>query len=58
VTLAEASADVKLVGNVAGPAPFRGVLRHRGWRVQALSLPTLVGGQDPELVAQAELELT
>ena len=58
VTLAQASADVKLVGNVAGSAPFRGVLRHRGWRVQALSLPKLVGAQDPEVVAPAELELT
>ncbi|MEO6603574.1 MAG: DUF2760 domain-containing protein [Polyangiaceae bacterium] len=58
VTLAQASADVKLVGNVAGSAPFRGVLRHRGWRVQGLSLPKLVGAQDPEVVAPAELELT
>jgi Domain of unknown function (DUF2760) len=58
VTLAEASADVKLVGNVAGSAPFRGVLRHRGWRVQGLSLPKRVGAQDPEVVAPAELELT
>jgi Domain of unknown function (DUF2760) len=58
LTLAQASADVKLVGNVAGSAPFRGVLRHRGWRVQGLSLPKLVGAQDPELVAPAELELS
>jgi len=58
LTLAQASADVKLVGNVSGSAPFRGVLRHRGWRVQGLSLPKLVGAQDPELVAPAELELT
>ena len=58
VTLAQAIADVKLVGNVAGSAPFRGVLRHRGWRVQGLSLPKRVGAQDPEVVAPAELELT
>ncbi len=58
VVLERASADVKLVGNVAGAAPFRGVLRHRGWRVEELTLPTLVGSHDPQLVAAAELELS
>lgn len=58
VVLERASADVKLVGNVAGAAPFRGVLRHRGWRVEELTLPTLLGSHDPKLVAAAELELS
>ena len=58
VVLESASADVKLVGNVAGTAPFRGVLRHRGWRVEELTLPTLLGSHDPKLVAAAELELS
>jgi hypothetical protein len=58
LTLPQASADVKLVGNVTGSAPFRGVLRHRGWRVQGLSLPKRVGAQDPEVIALAELELS
>lgn len=57
LTLERARADVKLVGNVAGTAPFRGVLRHRGWRVEELSLPKLVGEHDPRVVAAAELEL-
>jgi hypothetical protein len=57
LTLERASADVKLVGNVAGSAPFHGVLRHRGWRVEELSLPRLIGTHDPRLVAAAELEL-
>ncbi len=57
LTLEQASADVKLVGNVGGSAPFRGVLRHRGWRVEGLSLPKRVGAQDLEVVAPAELEL-
>jgi hypothetical protein len=56
--LERASADVKLTGNVAGSAPFRGVLRHRGWRVEELSLPKLVGEHDPRVVAAAELELS
>jgi hypothetical protein len=58
VVLESASPDVKLVGNVAGAAPFRGVLRHRGWRVEGLTLPTLLGAHDPQLVAAAELELS
>jgi hypothetical protein len=57
LTLDSASADVKLVGNVAGSAPFRGVLRHRGWRVEELTLPQRVGAHDLALVAAAELEL-
>lgn len=57
LTLERPSSDVKLVGNVAGAAPYRGVLRHRGWRVDALKLPTLIGEHDPKLVAPAELEL-
>ncbi len=57
LTLPQASHDVKLVGNVAGSAPFRGVLRHRGWRIEGLTLPTVVGAHDPTLVAPAELEL-
>ncbi|MEO7035214.1 MAG: DUF2760 domain-containing protein [Polyangiaceae bacterium] len=57
VTLDNASADVKLIGNVAGSAPFRGVLRHRGWRVEELSLPKRVGVYDATVVAAAELEL-
>ena len=57
LTLERASEDVKLVGNLAGSAPFRGVLRHRGWRIEELRLPTVVGAHDPTLVAPAELEL-
>lgn len=49
--------DVKLVGNVAGSAPYRGVLRHRGWRVESLRLPARVGEQDARVVAPAEVEL-
>jgi len=58
LTLEHASEDVKLVGNVAGPAPYRGVLRHRGWRVEELTLPTVVGSYDQHVVAPAELELS
>ncbi|HEY8944786.1 MAG TPA: DUF2760 domain-containing protein [Polyangiaceae bacterium] len=48
---------VKLTGDVSGIAPYRGVLRHRGWRIQALKLPQRVGAQDLSVVAPAEVEL-
>ena len=57
VELGQASTEVKLVGNVSGSAPFRGVLRHRGWRVEGFALPRVVGAHDPSIVAPAELEL-
>ena len=49
--------DVKLVGNVGGSAPYRGILRHRGWRIESLRLPSRVGDQDARVVAPAEVEL-
>jgi hypothetical protein len=48
---------LKLTGNVSGSAPFRGVLRHRGWRVERIELPVRVGGGDLAVVAKAEVEL-
>ena len=50
-------AEVKLVGNVAGNPPFTGVLRHRGWKMHDLSLPTAIAGHDARVVAPAEVEL-
>ncbi len=49
--------QVKLVGNVKGEPPFRGVLLHRGWRIDDLSLPTAAAGHDSRYVAPAEVEL-
>lgn len=51
------AAAIKLTGNVKGSAPFEGVLKHRGWRVTKLELPKTVAGHDPQVVAQAEVEL-
>jgi hypothetical protein len=48
---------VKLTGDVSGEPPYRGVLRHRGWRVDELSLPKPVSGHDVHVVAPAEVEL-
>jgi hypothetical protein len=50
-------AEVKLSGNVQGSAPYKGTLRHRGWRASDLSLPTPVKGHDATVIAPAEVEL-
>lgn len=49
--------EVKLSGKVQGAAPYKGVLRHRGWRTAGISLPTPVKGHDPNVIAPAEVEL-
>jgi hypothetical protein len=50
-------AEIKLIGNVGGDAPYRGVLRHRGWRVESVELPKLLEGHDGRVLAPAEVEL-
>ena len=49
---------VRLTGDVVGEPPFRGELRHRGWRVVSIDLPQQAHGQDKQMiVAAAEVEL-
>ena len=51
-------AAVKLIGNVAGELPVRGMLRHKGWRVKEVNLPPLPQGAGRMVVAPAEVELS
>ena len=49
-------ARIRVVGNVAGPPPVRGVLRHRGWEATRLELPPLpTTGR--MVIAPAEVEV-
>ena len=48
---------IRLIGNVSGEPPFRGVLRHAGWRTTQVRLPDQPSGQDPKIVAPAEVEI-
>ena len=48
---------VKLTGKVVGDPPFKGILRHRGWQVGKLKLPTLSGSQNTKIITPAEVEL-
>jgi hypothetical protein len=51
--------EYRLVGKIAGPAPFSGVLVHRGWKTDMVKLPQLLRGASDQLptIAPAEVEL-
>lgn len=48
---------VKLTGNVTGEPPFKGVVRHRGWRTTRTELPELSETKDPSIISAAEVEV-
>ena len=51
------AARIKVVGNITGQLPLRGILRHRGWEATRVALPPLpASGQS--IVAPAELEVS
>lgn len=50
-------AAVRLTGNVVGEPPFRGALRHHGWRAREVKLPPVADGKDASVLAPAEVEL-
>jgi hypothetical protein len=50
-------AEIRLIGEAKGEPPFRGTLRHHGWRVVDAKLPTLSEGVDRTVIAPAEVEL-
>ncbi len=50
-------AAVRVIGNVRGEPPYRGVLRHPGWRSEGVALPERTGDGDATIVAPAEVEV-
>ena len=53
------AARVRLLGNVAGQPPYRGILRHAGWQATKVELPEWTGNaQSARVVAPAEVELS
>ena len=50
-------AAIKLIGNVGGAPPLRGLLRHRGWRVTQVNLPPLPDSAGRLVLAPAEVEV-
>jgi hypothetical protein len=49
--------EVRLSGKVAGDPPFKGVLRHHGWRATKAELPMLSDNIDRRVIAPAEIEV-
>ena len=49
--------EIRLIGEAKGEPPFRGTLRHHGWRVVDARLPALADGVDRMVIAPAEVEL-
>ncbi len=53
-----AGEGVKFLGNVpAKGKPQGGVLRHKGWKIDKVNLPSVPGGQNLNVLAQAEIEI-
>lgn len=50
-------ASIKVIGNATGKPPFRGLLRHRGWRATQVNLPSLPEGAGRSVIAPAEVEI-
>ena len=59
VTVAEGfnPSEIKLIGNVLGSAPYRGILVHQGWKISSVNLPKMAQGHNANIVAAAEVEL-
>lgn len=48
---------IKLTGRVAGEAPLRGVLRHRGWQATDVRLPSVIDRAGSRVLCPAEVEV-
>lgn len=49
--------SVKLTGNVTGNPPFKGFLRHRGWKAGKREIPKLSDVLDATIIVPAEVEM-
>ncbi len=49
--------SIKLIGNVSGEPPFKGVLKHRGWKAGKNEIPKLSDIQDAGIIIPAEVEI-
>lgn len=50
-------AVIKVTGKVKGEPPFKGKIRHRGWKAHKLSLPKQLGEYNREIIWPAEVEI-
>lgn len=50
--------EVRLVGNVVGDPPFKGTLRHHGWKLTRAELPDTSATPERTVLVPAEVELS
>lgn len=48
---------IQPLGNLTGQPPYRGTLKHGGWRVKDYTIPASPEGQDELVLAPAEVDL-
>ncbi len=48
---------IRMVGNVVGEPPYKGILQHHGWRVKEIKLAPPPEGQDELVLQPAEVEM-
>jgi Domain of unknown function (DUF2760) len=48
---------IRLTGNPVGGPPYKGILRHAGWRARDVRLPVPTTGSDPAILVPAEVEV-
>jgi hypothetical protein len=51
------SQEISLIGNIRGEPPYKGVLRHPGWKASKLSLPECSMDVRKEIIQLAEVEV-
>jgi hypothetical protein len=50
--------SIRLTGNVSGTPPFKGILRHRGWKAERVRIPTPMAEHEKHrVIAPAEVEI-
>lgn len=50
-------ATIRLVGQVEGDPPFKGILRHKGWKITKAQLPEITQETENGVICPAEVEL-
>lgn len=49
--------SIKVVGNIRGKPPYKGIIRHRGWKAAKQALPKEMLEADQTLICPAEVEV-
>ena len=49
--------EIKLIGRIKGKPPFKGTIRHKGWKASKLVLPKQLKRTNNEVLMPAEVEV-